>query len=611
MFAILHARSGPDKDRNYTLDPSRPAHIGRGTSCEILLTDPMSSRFHAVVFFEDGNWHLRDTSSRNGTLVNGQKADTARLLDKSIITIGETDLQLVEGDTEDVEESSIKQTWIADPDDLKERLQDREVDPINKLAQTEYLLDLYQISLNLMSGSSGVDTIETVLELLRDRTVASGVTLYHETHEGRLVPQSSYPKDSHKRLQLSRRLIRRIQRSSEPMWIDREYDPKVRGEIKAADGKPWSDLIVCPLSIDDNAIGMLAMFRDDSAFDHQHYDFVVAASRLLAIGLIQYQKTHSLAVERAHLAERNAEGPELIGQCDAMTRLKERITRVGRASGSVLIRGESGSGKELVARAVHRASPRADRPMLTVNCAAIPQDLIESQLFGHKKGSFTGADTDHVGWFEQAHTGTLFLDEIGELTLEGQAKLLRILEGHPFLPVGATEQVLVDVRVIAATNRDLAEFVREGHFREDLFYRLSVFELFVPPLRERDSDLDLLIDHFLAHFCRQHGRLKLRLSEDARDRMHEYPWPGNVRQLRNVIDSAVVMADDPMIQADDLGLRDAGISRLDTLRIDEWERRLIRQALEKSDGSVPKAAKMLGISRATAYRKIAEYDIQK
>ena len=163
----------------------------------------------------------------------------------------------------------------------------------------------------------------------------------------------------------------------------------------------------------------------------------------------------------------------------------------------MLIRGESGAGKELVARAVHRASPRAKRPMLAVNCAAIPRELMESQLFGHKKGAFTGADNDHAGWFQQAHTGTLFLDEIGELTLEGQAKLLRILEGHPFLPVGATEEVMVDVRVVAATNRDLSEFVREKQFREDLFYRLSVFELMVPPLRERGDDIPRLIHHFL------------------------------------------------------------------------------------------------------------------
>jgi Nif-specific regulatory protein len=277
----------------------------------------------------------------------------------------------------------------------------------------------------------------------------------------------------------------------------------------------------------------------------------------------------------------------------------------------VLIRGESGTGKELVARALHLASPRARRPMLTVNCAAIPRDLMESQLFGHKKGAFTGADSDHIGWFQQSHTGTLFLDEIGELTLEGQAKLLRILEGHPFLPVGATEEVLVDVRVIAATNRDLAEVVREKNFREDLFYRLSVFELYVPPLRERGEDVELLTQHFLEHFRIQHGRSDLAIHERAMNHLLDYPWPGNVRQLRNVIDSAVVMADDPEIEVEDLGLRDTGLSRMDTLRIDEWEKRLIRKALQRTGGNVPEAAQLLGISRATAYRKLSEYDIER
>ena len=207
---------------------------------------------------------------------------------------------------------------------------------------------------------------------------------------------------------------------------------------------------------------------------------------------------------------------EIIGGCPAMVELKSKIVRMARASGCVLITGESGTGKELIARAVHQASPRADRPMLCVNCAAIPRELMESQLFGHKAGSFTGADRDHVGYFQQADLGTLFLDEVGEMTLEGQAKLLRILEGHPFLPVGAQKEVSVDVRVIAATNQDLQTYVRERKFREDLYYRLAVFELHAPPLRERGEDVALLVDFFLDHFRRQHGRPGLRMSPTAR-----------------------------------------------------------------------------------------------
>lgn len=611
MFAFLNIKTGPEKGRQCRLDPTRPVHIGRGSGCEIMLTDPLSSRFHAVVYFDDNNWHVRDTSSRNGTLVNGQKIDQARLLDESIITIGGTDLVLDEINTVESDDADFSQTLIIDPAIANDSTWTQEDDPLAKLAETGYVLDLYQLSLELLSQSTGEDVLQTVLELLMVRTSASSVCLYHEGDDGKLLIRSCHPSDWANKVHVSRKLTRRLCKQNKAHWIGKDDDQSLRGEVTLEGETPWSDIILSPLTQGDRRIGMLQLFQESTPFKQQDFDFVVAASSLLAIGMINGQQHDSLVAERSHYADRNAETSELIGASPVMTKLQERIGRVARASGSVLIRGESGSGKELVARAVHHASPRVDRPMLTVNCAAIPHDLIESQLFGHKKGSFTGADADHTGWFQQAHTGTLFLDEIGELTLEGQAKLLRILEGHPFLPVGATEQVLVDVRVIAATNRDLAEFVREKKFREDLFYRLSVFELMVPPLREREDDINLLIEHFMAHFCRQHGRSSLTLSDEARFQLHNYAWPGNVRQLRNVIDSAVVMADDPEIQAADLGLRDAGISRLDTLRIDAWEKRLIQQALTKTGGSVPAAAKLLGISRATAYRKLTEYEIPR
>jgi Nif-specific regulatory protein len=249
--------------------------------------------------------------------------------------------------------------------------------------------------------------------------------------------------------------------------------------------------------------------------------------------------------------------------------------------------------------------------MVSVNCAAIPGELIESQLFGHKAGSFTSADRDHIGFFQQADLGTLFLDEVGELTLEGQAKLLRILEGHPFLPVGGTEEISVDVRVIAATNQNLQKYVREKRFREDLYYRVSVFELYLPPLRDRGDDIGVLVDFFLDHFRRLHGRPNLGLTDTARAKLNEYRWPGNVRQLRNVLDSAVVLADDDSIRPHDLALRDSGSSDLETLRIDEWEKRLITEALNRTADNVPEAAKLLGIGRATLYRKIEQYHIER
>lgn len=611
MVAYLSVLSGPEKGKQYTLDPTRPMHIGRGASCEIMLSDPVSSRFHAVIYFEDDDWHVRDTSSRNGTLVNGRKTDHARILDRSVVTIGRTKLKLLDPDPEELGTNPITQTLFKDVSELDERWFSAPDDPLVPLAQTGHVLDLYQLSLCLLDSSNPDEVIETALELLRDRTESDAVCLAFDSGDGRLRRQRVVPPDAIDDLRLSRRLVRRVIRDGNALWINEQSDEALRREARDSTKDRWSEMICVPLNRKQTNIGVLHLYRDSPGFQESHYDLALAAGRLLASGLARALEHDTLRAERQHIAERNAESEELIGDSPAMTKLKERIARVARAAGSVLIRGESGSGKELVARAVHRSSPRAGRAMLTVNCAAIPRDLIESQLFGHKKGSFTGADQDHSGWFQQAHTGSLFLDEIGELTLEGQAKLLRILEGHPFLPVGATEQVSVDVRVIAATNRDLAEFVREGKFREDLFYRLSVFELYVPPLRDRGDDLDRLIDHFLDHFRRQHGRSGLTLSDEARERLLDYAWPGNVRQLRNVIDSAVVMADAPRIEAEDLGLRDAGSSRIETLRIDEWERRLIAKALNRADGSVPEAAKLLGVSRATAYRKIAEYGIER
>ena len=328
---------------------------------------------------------------------------------------------------------------------------------------------------------------------------------------------------------------------------------------------------------------------------------------------------------------------ELLGTSNAMRELKRRITRIAKTSGGILVRGESGVGKELVSKAIHRNSPRAAKPMLSVNCAAIPSELIESQLFGHAKGAFTGADRDHIGYFQQANHGTLFLDEVGELNLDGQAKLLRILEGHPFLPVGATREIKVDVRVVSATNRDLREFVVAKKFREDLYYRLSTFEVDIPPLRMRATDIELLAQHYFEQFRLQYDREHLGISSEAMDALRAYSWPGNVRQLRNVIESAVVLADGFLITPNDLSLRDIGtliqtpgpITRIDkphsndaidtdfdiarqpvnnppydTLDVTVWEQRLIQEALSRTKGNIPAAAELLGMARATLYRKL-------
>lgn len=582
-------------------------HIGRGSTCEIMLTDPVSSRFHAVVLYDDDHWQIRDTGSRNGTLVNGQKIDSAQIIDQTMVTIGDTELRFLESASDSIESEDAFQTLeIVQDISMGEVVTD---DPLRDIAHAGYLFDLYILSLSMLRTENPDEVIDSALKLLLDRSSADAVGLSFDSGDGNQRPQRVIPDDQKKKVKVSKAMLRRVVGEGEAVWVnDNRSDESAAG---LAPKNHWSDAIYVPLDTNENNIGVLHLYRDDPSFNEVDFELSIAAARLLAVGLQRAMENDNLRTEARQIAKRNADTDELIGESPVMIKLKEKITRVARANGCVLVRGESGCGKELVARAIHRSSKRNKRPMLTVNCAAIPSELIESQLFGHMKGSFTGADSDHEGWFQQAHNGTLFLDEIGELTLEGQAKLLRILEGHPFLPVGGTREVEVDVRVIAATNRDLAEFVREKRFREDLFYRLSVFELVLPPLRERGEDIDLLIDHFLDHFRMQHGRAKMKLASAARGRMRSYMWPGNVRQLRNVIDSAVVMADGDAIQPDDLGLRDTGVSTLDTFRIDEWEKRLIKRALERTGGSVPEAATLLGISRATAYRKITEYEIER
>jgi two-component system response regulator HydG len=373
----------------------------------------------------------------------------------------------------------------------------------------------------------------------------------------------------------------------------------------------FADALCVPLVHDDVVLGAIHTYHEHGRFRQTDFEFAISLANIMTVALARAQRERNLSADYQQLAAKLPDHGEIIGGCPSMLELKSRISRVARASSTVLIIGESGTGKELIARALHQGSARADRPMLSVNCAAIPRDLMESQLFGHKAGSFTGADRDHVGYFEQADLGTLFLDEVGEMTLEGQAKLLRILEGHRFLPVGAQKEVSVDVRVIAATNQDLQTYVREKKFREDLFYRLAVFELRAPPLRERGEDIGILVDFLLDHFRRQHGRPGLLLSQAARQKLLAYRWPGNVRQLRNVIDSAVVLAENREIQPTDLGLQDPVGDEMASLKLDFWEQRLIKEALERTGGRVPDAAGLLGIGRATLYRKIDEYGIKR
>lgn len=616
LYAYLTILTGPRAGTNFALDARRQTHIGRGTDCHISLPDPLCSRVHATLTFSPDGWVLRDAESRNGTLVNGQKIDEATIADGNTIRVGSAEFEFHESEEPPTAKGDDPQLMQTIVQDLPIAVQESHEDSLAGLPSTEQvkeLMLLYQLCIKLLGCGDPNRVLESALDLLRKRTAASVVGFLSVSDQGSLQPKIVIPKDAANRVTLNQSLTELVSRQGHAVWVANQSSQDGTQHLGH-----FADAVCAPLVRRNEdgeraTLGAIHVYLEDGRFRQSDFDFIISVANIVAIALVRARALTTLQSDYQRLVEKSPGHDELIGNCPSMRDLKSKINRVARAPGCVLIRGESGSGKELVARAIHRTSPRADRPMVSVNCAAIPGELIESQLFGHKAGSFTSADRDHIGFFQQADLGTLFLDEVGELTLEGQAKLLRILEGHPFLPVGGTEEISVDVRVIAATNQNLQKYVRDKRFREDLYYRLSVFELYLPPLRDRGDDIGLLVDFFLDHFRRLHGRPNMGITDTARNTLVSYRWPGNVRQLRNVLDSAVVLADEDQIRPHDLALRDAGSSstELETLRIDEWEKRLITEALNRTADNVPEAAKLLGIGRATLYRKIEQYHIDR
>jgi Nif-specific regulatory protein len=406
--------------------------------------------------------------------------------------------------------------------------------------------------------------------------------------------------------------------SEEPAFLDRT---RARRGVKDAD-----HAFVCvPIKNGREVIGALSLDRlsgDPAVLAEDARVLSIVASLITqAVRLRQSaQEERDRLLEenlrlQAELAER-FQPSNLIGTSRAMQDVYRQIAQVSGSDATVLLRGESGTGKELVAHAIHYASPRTARAFVKVNCAALPESLIESELFGHEKGAFTGALATRRGRFELAHGGTLFLDEIGDLTPAVQVRLLRVLQEREFERVGGMETIKVDVRLVAATNRDLEALVADGRFRQDLYYRLNVFPIHIPPLRERKSDILLLADHFIEKYRRQDGKDLRRISTPAIDMMMAYHWPGNVRELENVIERAVLLSDDRVIHGHHLPptlqtAEASGTVPRGTLRaaLERVERELLQEALKSSRGNMAAAARALGVTERVMGLRMARYRI--
>jgi len=602
--------SGPSKGTVVRLKGDHLS-VGRDPTNHLSLRgDRAVSRKHFTISKTDVAFHLVDLNSHNGTFVNGIPVRRKLLSHGDTIRVGLCELVfLITGDEEQVQED----------------VQFRETQPGDALSTTNVRAyrstpqsgtDVGRMARDLNALFKIANTINSIRELgpLQHRLLelvgevvpadsAAVVMLRHGDDD----PTSSsvwHRRAGGQAISIRRELVQRVLWERNPLLID------------AGNGNSQSVLCV-PLVGVERAIGVLYLTTGNKhKFEDDHVHFLTSVAGIAAVTLENVLATEALRSENRRLqAELDLEGV-IIGESKGMRGVQNFIGRVARSDSTVLIRGESGTGKELVARAIHRNSTRADRPFVAINCAAIPEALLESELFGHEKGSFTGAIAMKKGKLEVAEAGTIFLDEIGELAPPLQAKLLRALQEHEFERLGGTRPLKMNARVIAATNKNLEEAIKAGQFRQDLYYRLNVVSVVVPPLRERPDDIALLAMYFAAKYSEKCNRSLKGISTEARALLLNYCWPGNVRELENAIERAIVLGIGDEIVPDDLPdvllevqpAKPSGAQYHD--RINDLKKGMIVEAVKQAKGNYTEAAKQLGVHPNYLHRLIRNLNIR-
>jgi Nif-specific regulatory protein len=482
-----------------------------------------------------------------------------------------------------------------------------------------------------MSGTLNLKaSLHRVLEILaRHHGAMRGmVSLLHSDGSLRVEASDGLADASRVRYQMGEGITGRVVESGKPVVVPRvSREPSFLHRAARRPELSHEELsFVCvPIVLNRRPIGALAIdlkFKSDRDFERTVKFLGVVASMIaqaLKIHRLIDEDKRRLVDENAHLKQELRERYDfsnLVGSSGPMRQIYEQVAQVAGTNTTVLVRGESGTGKELIAHAIHYNSPRAEKPFVKVSCAALPDSLIESELFGYEKGAFTGAESRKKGRFELAEGGTLFLDEIGDVNLATQVKLLRVLQHREFERVGGTETLKANVRLLAATNKDLERAIAAGTFREDLYYRLNVFAIFVPPLRERKADMLLLVDHFLEKFAREHRRSIKRISTPAIDMLMSYHWPGNVRELENTLERSVLMCDGEVIHGHHLppSLQTAEASGTITRvslkdAVSGYEKDIIQDTLKTTWGNCAKAARLLDTTERIINYKVRRYGI--
>ncbi len=621
MAHALVLLNGPTPGAAIHLESAGPAvTIGRDSTRELPVDDHLCSRLHSRVWFDGRQWQIEDCGSRNGTFLNSQPVqrnvlepgDVIRVGDRLIVFVDDGDNPTAAGLRPSKLAASTFVVRVAEPDKREAVVEQLRTESASRPMRDAAILCRLATQLHEVPTVAALHQL--AIATLLEATEAERVSVYLVATDGRIrcVSRSdgkppAARDDPHMLASLSLA-------NNEALLVR-------QGEVVAADGAEspvasdradsGGSAMSVPVPGRGARRGAIECHRGSAraCFEREDLDLAIAIVHQFGLALENLEHREQIELANEQLRGAVAGQTRIVGDSPAMRSLMDQVARVAPTAATVLVLGDSGTGKELVAQTIHDSSPRRAGPCVAVNCAAFSESLLESELFGHERGAFTGADRRRIGQLERAQRGTLFLDEIGEMSLACQAKLLRVLEGHPFERLGGTESIRVDVRIVAATHRNLPDLVKEGRFREDLYYRLRVIELRVPPLCERGEDRPALAAFFLDHFRRQIGRGPTRLSEAASRAIHSYDWPGNVRELKNSIERAVVLGQGGEVQPTDLGLpatATASATASALISLAAAEKRHILYVLEQVGGNKTRACEILCIGRGTLYKKLEE-----
>ena len=624
--------AGPSKDSTIPL-PDGEATIGRDPANVIAIIDPSVSRKHCLLRREeDGRFLVRDLESRNGTLVNGVATKEQWLRHGDEIATGDSlFLFLLEEEDRSGSKSRVefddgqpmaetrlihpKEAVYLQPDRLLKELPaksqiGKNLNALLKISRVVHAIrDLEELQAQLLDLIFEVVPAGRGAILLSDGDAQEFSSVYARTRQAG-EPQL---------VRVSRTIARKVIKENVAiLGVDVAKSGNLR-EVESLVASHVRSLVCVPLSVFQRMIGCIYLDNTSAAnrFHEDHLQLMVGVAGVSAVALDNARRLQWLEQENQRLTTEIRQDQSLVGEGERMKEIFQFLARVAPTDSTVLIEGESGTGKELVAKALHRNSPRASKPFVAINCAAIPETLLEDDLFGHERGAFTGAGALKKGRLEIADGGVVFLDEIGELAPSLQVKLLRVLQEREFERVGGTHPIKVNIRLIAATNRDLEEAVRKGEFRQDLYYRLAVVKMKMPPLRERREDIPMLTRHFVQKHAMR-CRVKARpISREAMAALVNYEWPGNVRELENAIERALVMGSSEMILPEDLPESLLEQSAPDEVSegkyhasVKDHKKRLIVDAVEQTGGNYVEAAGILGVHPNYLHRLIRNLQLK-